>query len=107
MKKLLQTLFFFLLVAQICFAQPVSPSASQGGWFWQNPLPQGNGLWGVSFTDANNGTAVGEGGTGTCEQQMEDRTGLFRQADQLPGLGEFHLAMQITEPRLVMMISLI
>ena len=38
-------------------------SASQGGWFWQNPLPQGNSLLGVSFTDANNGTAVGFLGT--------------------------------------------
>jgi hypothetical protein len=33
------------------------------GWFWQNPLPQGNWLNGVSFTDANTGTAVGSGGT--------------------------------------------
>src|SRR6266513_2933468 len=26
---------------------------------WQNPLPQGNHLFAVSFIDANNGTAVG------------------------------------------------
>ncbi len=32
-------------------------------WFWQNPLPQGNQLRGVSFTDANNGTVVGKAGT--------------------------------------------
>jgi len=35
----------------------------RSGWFWQNPLPQGNALNGVSFTDANTGTAVGEAGT--------------------------------------------
>src|SRR5208283_954319 len=36
---------------------------SQSGWFWQNPLPQGNTLSGVSFTDASTGTAVGDAGT--------------------------------------------
>ena len=36
---------------------------AQSGWFWQNPLPQGNDLLAVSFTDANTGTAVGSGGT--------------------------------------------
>jgi hypothetical protein len=36
---------------------------AQAGWFWQNPLPQGNPLRGVSFTDANTGTAVGMWGT--------------------------------------------
>ena len=33
------------------------------GWFWQNPLPQGNMLQGVSFTEASTGTAVGVFGT--------------------------------------------
>src|SRR5882757_6700790 len=32
-------------------------------WVWQNPLPQGNTLYGVSFTDANTGTATGDNGT--------------------------------------------
>ena len=63
MKTLLQTLFFFFLVTQICFAQPVSPSVSQGGWFWQNPLPQGNALQSVNFISADVGWAVGRGGT--------------------------------------------
>ena len=36
---------------------------AQSGWFWQNPLPQGNSLSSVSFTDANTGAAVGAGGT--------------------------------------------
>ena len=36
---------------------------AQFGWFWQNPLPQGNHLYDVSFTDANTGTAVGDAGT--------------------------------------------
>ena len=53
MKTFLQTLFFFLLVTQICFAQ----------WFWQNPLPQGNNLNAVSFSDEDNATAVGDFGT--------------------------------------------
>src|SRR5436305_10551406 len=40
-------------------------SAADAGarWVWQNPLPQGNTLYGVSFTDANTGTATGDNGT--------------------------------------------
>jgi len=63
MKSFLQTLFLFLLVTQICFAQPVSPTASQGGWFWQNPLPTGTDLNSVKFIDATTGWAVGNFGT--------------------------------------------
>ena len=36
---------------------------AQLGWNWQNPLPQGNMLTAVCFTDANTGTAVGVSGT--------------------------------------------
>lgn len=32
-------------------------------WHWQNPLPQGNHLYEVSFSDVNTGTAVGLLGT--------------------------------------------
>src|SRR6266567_567591 len=41
--------------------QPSTHARTQ--WVWQNPLPQGNDLFGLSFTDANNGTAVGLHGT--------------------------------------------
>ena len=40
-----------------------SSTHARAQWVWQNPLPQGNWLFGVSFTDANNGTAVGWYGT--------------------------------------------
>ncbi len=62
MKKLLQSLFFFLMVTQICFGQPDSPSASQGGWYQQNSGTDKK-LYAVQFTDANNGFAVGDSGT--------------------------------------------
>src|SRR5208283_5361363 len=32
-------------------------------WYWQNPLPQGNSLNSVFFTDSNNGCAAGDFGT--------------------------------------------
>ncbi len=32
-------------------------------WYWQNPLPQGNILYSVFFTDSNNGYAAGDFGT--------------------------------------------
>ena len=52
-KIIAKTLFLLWMITQICFAQ----------WFWQNPIPSSNGLWGVSFTDVNIGTAVGDAGT--------------------------------------------
>jgi len=36
---------------------------SQSGWFWQNPLPQGNHLINVSFTGSNIVYISGDGGT--------------------------------------------
>jgi len=50
-----------LLFIALLLLQPIT--VAQEGWFWQNPLPQGNSLFGVSFTDANTGTAVGTYGT--------------------------------------------
>ena len=35
---------------------------AQSGWFWQNPLPQGNTLNSVFFYDTNSGWAVGNYG---------------------------------------------
>ena len=49
MKTLIQTLFFFLLVTQICFAQP--------GWISQSQQTS-KALSGVCFTNENNGWAV-------------------------------------------------
>ena len=52
----MRTLSFVILFAgatSLCNAQ----------WYWQNPLPQGNPLYSVCFTDANTGTAVGSSGT--------------------------------------------
>src|SRR5689334_7802585 len=40
-----------------------SYASANGQWVWQNPLPQGNNLRGVSFVDATTGTVVGEYGT--------------------------------------------
>jgi photosystem II stability/assembly factor-like uncharacterized protein len=55
---------------RLCFASlfvvtvfSVVETNAQPGWNWQNPLPQGNMLTAVCFTDANTGTAVGENGT--------------------------------------------
>lgn len=36
---------------------------AQSGWYWQNPTPQGNVLYDVSFYDLYNGWAVGDFGT--------------------------------------------
>ena len=41
----------------------IAGGASTSQWVWQNPLPTGNYLTGVDFTDSNNGTLVGIAGT--------------------------------------------
>jgi len=41
----------------------LSSGSVMAQWFWQNPLPQGNTLTGVSFTDTNYGITVGYDGT--------------------------------------------
>ena len=53
MKTIIETMFFFLLATQICFAQ----------WFWQHPLPQGNDLKDVWVLNQNTVFAVGDKGT--------------------------------------------
>ena len=52
MRRILQTLLFFLLLTQICFGQ----------WYQQNSGTTKN-LLGVYFANANNGWAVGDSGT--------------------------------------------
>ena len=37
--------------------------SAQDGWFWQNPLPQGNDLSSVHFVDEYVGWAIGKFGT--------------------------------------------
>jgi len=54
MKKLLLVLIFTLLYIPNIY--------SQSGWFWQNPIPQGNDLLSVSFCNPNTGFAVGNFG---------------------------------------------
>src|SRR6266851_4828376 len=41
----------------------MSVSVAQSGWFWQNPLPQGNSLNAVAVLDSDTVTAVGGAGT--------------------------------------------
>ena len=54
MNKIL-LIFSFLLFSHTSF--------SQSGWFWQNPLPQGNDLYAMKILDANRALAGGENGT--------------------------------------------
>jgi photosystem II stability/assembly factor-like uncharacterized protein len=55
MKRLI---FSFLILLLISFQSVYS----QSGWFWQNPLPQGNSLNGVKFVNGLTGIAVGSNG---------------------------------------------
>src|SRR5260370_41052037 len=55
----MKAIILYVLTAGIGLAQGTTDS----GWFWQNPLPQGNFLNGVAVTDPNTAVAVGAVGT--------------------------------------------
>ncbi len=60
MKKLHLILFLTLHFSLFTFHFSL---AQQSGWFWQNPLPQGNSLSDVVFVSPSDGWAVGSHGT--------------------------------------------
>src|SRR5260370_5292460 len=51
-----------MLIAAVCVLMN-SVALAAPGWFWQNPLPQGNPLSGVAVPNANTVVAVGAAGT--------------------------------------------
>ena len=53
----------FCIMIFAVWSLSIKTLSAQLDFEWQNPLPQGNGLRSVSFTDANTGTAVGYLGT--------------------------------------------
>ena len=59
MKKLLLFLSSFIWVLALCTHELLA----QQGWYWQNPLPQGNSLYGVHAVDTSIVIAVGASGT--------------------------------------------
>jgi photosystem II stability/assembly factor-like uncharacterized protein len=77
----LQTFVFFLLVTQIFFAACFTVN-EQGGWFWQNPLPQGNPLTSVKFISSEVGWAVGEGGI-ILKTTNGEQSGLYNQTNRI------------------------
>jgi len=50
---------FLLVLSLLIFPDTL---ISQSGWFWQNPLPQGNELMCIEFFNASTGYAAGYGG---------------------------------------------
>jgi hypothetical protein len=71
--RLLQGAFLLVMLFLVTYVIPLALGQRESSkeplidvvtqWVWQNPLPQGNHLFAVSFVDANNGTAVGWSGT--------------------------------------------
>lgn len=65
--------FNFISRAMLCLLlsifginEPVAqatPGTGENGWVWQNPLPEGNPLYGITCPTATNCFAVGDGGT--------------------------------------------
>jgi len=57
MKFLNSLIFLFLFITLLCL-----DLNAQSGWYWQNPLPQGNDLYDISFVGTSRGWAVGDHG---------------------------------------------
>src|SRR5262249_12844303 len=105
MKVLFGVLALFFGIAGVGTSEP-----TEGGWFWQNPRPQGNSLTGGSFVDASTGTVVGDLGTivrttdggATWTQQRSGTTnGLlgvsFVDASTGTAVGEFGTIVRTTD----------
>ena len=52
----MKSVFWFICLSLISLA-------AHPQWTWQNPLPQGNSLSSVHFTDTNTGYTIGDYGT--------------------------------------------
>ena len=70
--------------------------SSGSQWRWQNPLPQGNTLRGISLVDANTGTIVGDYGK-SSGPRMAERPGRFSPVVRSKRYGAFSSQMQPTE----------
>jgi len=86
----MNTKFIFCFIS-LLISLPIN---AQEGWFWQNPYRKVTPLVSVKFISSSIGWAVGDLGT-ILEQRMEDRTGLFRQAEHFTIWSGFPLQMQI------------
>jgi len=53
-RQIAQTFLFIILYSSTIYSQ---------GWFWQNPLPQGNDLMDIFIIDATTAVAIGRVGT--------------------------------------------
>jgi len=51
------------LVVLLVAGSALALSTGDGGWLWQNPLPQGNNLEAVDAIDAQHAVAAGDSGT--------------------------------------------
>jgi hypothetical protein len=56
----MRKIFFYLIIVSNFGFVPIK---AQYGWFWQNPLPQGNFLTDITFVDSLNGWSAGFLGT--------------------------------------------
>ena len=61
--SILQYMRSFFTKLFFCFSLFFIPSLTQSQWQWQNPIPQGNILFGSHFINDNTGYACGDGGT--------------------------------------------
>src|SRR5438128_12297155 len=89
---------FLLLLAVLWPASGTlaAVSTGDGAWTWQNPVPQGNDLFAVRFTDPNAGWAVGA--RGLILRTTDGGTGWSIQESGLPQ-NRFTIALPATAPR--------
>ena len=88
MKKIIGTAVMVLVV----HASLTTGANAQSGWYWQNPLPQGNGLYGVCFTDVNRGIAVGD-----CSAILRTTDGGVTWTQQMSGAPEYLMGVSFPD----------
>lgn len=76
----MKTTFVFLTVLF-----QLGNSLAQEGWFWQNPLPQGNALCDIIAFDENWAIAVGDKGTSIATSDGGETWRVFHDRDKETG----------------------
>jgi hypothetical protein len=66
-RQIVHTFLFIILYSSTIYSQ---------GWFWQNPLPQGNHLYDIFVFDENTAIAVGHSST-VIKPQTAEQVGIF------------------------------
>jgi hypothetical protein len=91
-----------VMMSLALFVQPAY--AQEPDWTWQNPLPQGNPLWGVWGSSGSDVFAVGDWGTVLHYDGIVREIARYRRRDNVAGLRQLVQAKLAIDELLVALI---